>query len=52
VGHQMSMTIYLVLKLGIYPPKNNLVQNFAEIERMELNPKKCKKMILVRFSEK
>jgi hypothetical protein len=31
---------------NIIIPKIKLVQNFAEKERIELNPKKCKEMIL------
>ena len=33
-------------EIGNIFPKINLVQNFAETERMEFNPKKCKEMIL------
>jgi hypothetical protein len=33
-------------EIGNISQKINLVQNFAETERMELNPKKCKEMIL------
>ena len=34
-------------EIGNISKKINLVQNFAETERMELNPKKCKEMILI-----
>ncbi|XP_028418283.1 uncharacterized protein LOC114543542 [Dendronephthya gigantea] len=33
-------------EIGNIPQKINSVKNFAEIERMELNPKKCKEMII------